>query len=112
MINPGKVNSNLIIIDNPKPIEPPIQPGTICIPPIKIWLVVVASFWRVSRALINLIIPYLLSISFYYLGIDYDLDIQHIQLHKVYRRNKEPDYVNKMSMIASKKHWYIEFNIV
>ena len=53
MINPGKVNSNLIIIDNPKPIEPPIQPGTICIPPIKIWLVVVASFWRVSRALIR-----------------------------------------------------------
>jgi hypothetical protein len=34
IINPGKANSNLNIIDNPKPIDPPNNPAIIYIPPI------------------------------------------------------------------------------
>ena len=41
--NPGKANSNLIIIDNPKPKEPPIKPATIYNAPIKIWFVVISN---------------------------------------------------------------------
>ena len=33
-INPGKANSNRNIIDNPKPIDPPINPDIICTAPI------------------------------------------------------------------------------
>ncbi len=33
-INPGKANSNRIIIGNPKPIDPPINPGIIYTAPI------------------------------------------------------------------------------
>ena len=39
-INPGKANSNRNIIDNPKPIDPPIKPNIVYITPISIWLVV------------------------------------------------------------------------
>lgn len=39
-INPGKANSNRIIIDNPIPIDPPINPDIIYTAPIQIWLVV------------------------------------------------------------------------
>ena len=38
--NPGKANSNRIIIDIPNPNEPPIKPDKIYTPPIKIWFVV------------------------------------------------------------------------
>lgn len=40
IIYPGKANSNRIIIGNPKPIEPPINPDIIYIAPIYKWLVV------------------------------------------------------------------------
>ena len=46
IINPGKPNSNLIIIDNPKPKEPPIQPAIIYTPPIKIWFVVIRIWFN------------------------------------------------------------------
>jgi hypothetical protein len=36
MISPGKLNSNRIIIDNPNPIDPPVQPARKYVPPIKI----------------------------------------------------------------------------
>ena len=41
--NPGKANSNLIIIDNPNPKEPPIKPDNIYKPPIKTWFVVISN---------------------------------------------------------------------
>jgi hypothetical protein len=47
IINPGKLNSNLIIIDNPKPKEPPIQPTIIYTTPIKIWFVVI-RIWSLN----------------------------------------------------------------
>ena len=40
-INPGKANSNRNIIDNPNPIDPPINPVIIYINPIKIWFVLI-----------------------------------------------------------------------
>jgi hypothetical protein len=61
IINPGKPNSNLIIIDNPKPKEPPIQPAIIYTPPIKIWFVVIRIWfndktWNISINLLCLLI--------------------------------------------------------
>ncbi len=47
-IKPGKANSNLNIRDNPKPIEPPINPDKIYTPPIKIWLVEVKRLIRLK----------------------------------------------------------------
>ena len=38
-IDPGKANSNRNIIDNPKPIDPPINPDIIYNKPIIMWLV-------------------------------------------------------------------------
>jgi len=36
---PGRANSNLIVLDDPIPVGPPIKPGNICNAPISIWLV-------------------------------------------------------------------------
>ena len=38
-IKPGRANSNLIILDDPIPIDPPIKPINIYNPPITKWLV-------------------------------------------------------------------------
>ena len=46
IIRPGKPSSSLIIIDNAKPIEPPIQPAIMYITPIKIWFVVIKILLR------------------------------------------------------------------
>lgn len=37
---PGRANSNLIILDDPIPVDPPIKPGNRCNAPISIWLVI------------------------------------------------------------------------
>lgn len=63
MINPGKLNSNLIIIDNPNPIEPPIQPDTIYTPPIKIWFVVI-RIWFKDKPLMSYV-SFLLPLLFF-----------------------------------------------
>jgi len=36
---PGRANSNLIVLDDPIPVGPPIKPGNICNAPISIWFV-------------------------------------------------------------------------
>ncbi len=51
--NPGKVNSNLIIIDNPDPKGPPVKPDKIYTPPVKIWFVVIKIRKIEGNAIIN-----------------------------------------------------------
>jgi hypothetical protein len=53
IINPGKLNSILINIDNPKPKEPPIHPAIIYTPPIKIWFVVINNELRLDKETAN-----------------------------------------------------------
>jgi len=47
---PGRANSNLIVLDDPIPVGPPIKPGNRCNAPISIWLVTGTIRLRISIA--------------------------------------------------------------